>query len=499
MDEGPVGAGAADRDGRRLRTVVIGAGAAGICLTKDLLEAGFDDVVLLERNGGVGGTWLVNRYPGCECDVQSALYSFSWAPKPDWSKPYGTQPEILGYLEGLAADHGVLPHCRFGVEVTGATWDGDAATWTVTTASGEEVVGDVLVAAVGMFREPALPDIEGLDTFTGEMFHSARWDDGCDLRDKRVAVIGSAASAVQLTPKVAAVAGQLHLFQRSANWVLPKIDAPYSADELAHQREHPEIQAAFRAEIYKHMDAGMTFSDPVQLAEREAAGLDAIAVVEDPDVRARLTPDHPFGCKRPLFANDYYPTFNRPNVELVTDPIARIVPGGVETADGTVRAVDVIVLATGFSTTRYVSSIDVVGRDGVTLAEAWSDGAQAFLGITTAGFPNLFMLYGPNTNNGSILTMLEAQSAHIVAQLRRLVDEDLAWVDVRPEAMAAYNEEVQAAIAGVAVWQAGCTNYYRSPSGRVVTQWPFSMTDYRERTGRVDPDCFESVARTTAG
>jgi cation diffusion facilitator CzcD-associated flavoprotein CzcO len=229
----------------------------------------------------------------------------------------------------------------------------------------------------------------------------------------------------------------------------------------------------------------------VQLAEREAVGLDAIAVVEDPDVRARLTPDHPFGCKRPLFANDYYPTFNRPNVELVTEPIARIVPGGVAAADGTVREVDVIVLATGFSTTRYVSSIDVVGRDGVTLAEAWSDGAQAFLGITTAGFPNLFMLYGPNTNNGSILTMLEAQSAHIVAQHRRLVDEDLAWVDVRPEVMAAYNDEVQAAIAGVAVWQADCTNYYRSPSGRVVTQWPFSMTNYRERTERVDSDDYD--------
>ena len=298
-------------------------------------------------------------------------------------------------------------------------------------------------------------------------------------------------------PQVAQEAGRLHLFQRTANWVLPKVDDPYSEEELAHQREHPEIQAAFRAEVYKHMDAGMTFSDPGPLAEREAVGLDAIAVVEDPAVRAALVPDHPFGCKRPLFSNNYYPTFNRPDVELVTDPIDRIVPEGVVTADGTLREADTIVLATGFSTTRYVSSIEVTGRDGRRLDEEWVDGARAYLGITTPGFPNLFMLYGPNTNNGSILTMLEAQSAHIVAHVVRLRDEGLAWVDVRPGAATAYDDEVQRGIAGVAVWQAGCGGYYRSPSGRVVTQWPFSMTDYRDRTEVIDPDAFEAVPLAT--
>jgi cation diffusion facilitator CzcD-associated flavoprotein CzcO len=474
-----------------VRIAVIGAGAGGICVTKELLDAGFDDVVVLERNPGVGGTWLINRYPGCECDVQSALYSFSWSPKPDWSKPYGTQPEILDYLRGLAGTHGVLSHCRFGVTVTGATWEPDSARWRITTSSGDEFEAEVLVAAVGMFREPSLPDIVGIDTFAGTMFHSARWDGDHDLSGERVAVIGSAASAVQLAPPVAKVAGQLHLFQRTANWVLPKIDDPYSEEELAHQREHPEVQAAFRAQIYEHMDAGMTFSDPGPLAEREAAGLDAIAVVEDPTVRAALVPDHPFGCKRPLFSNNYYPTFNRPDVELVTDPIDRIVPEGVVTADGTLREVDTIVLATGFSTTRYVSSIGVTGRDGRRLDEEWADGARAYLGITTPGFPNLFMLYGPNTNNGSILTMLEAQSAHVVAQVRRLRDEGLAWVDVRPGAAARYDDEVQRGIAGVAVWLAACGGYYRSPSGRVVTQWPFSMTNYRNRTEVIDRDAFE--------
>jgi cation diffusion facilitator CzcD-associated flavoprotein CzcO len=292
---------------------------------------------------------------------------------------------------------------------------------------------------------------------------------------------------------VARVAGRLHVYQRTPNWVLPKIDDPYSEEELAHQREHPEIQAAFRAEIYKHMDAGMTFSDPGPLAEREALVLDALAVVEDPAVRAALVPDHPFGCRRPLFSNDYYPTFNRPNVRLVTDPIDRVVAEGVVTTDGTLREADTIILATGFSTTRYVSSIEVTGRDGRRLDEEWVDGARAYLGITTPGFPNLFMLYGPNTNNGSILTMLECQSAHTVAQVRRLRDEGLAWVDVRPESAADYDDEVQRGIADVEVWQADCGGYYRSPSGRVVTQWPFSMTNYRERTAVIDPDAFESA------
>jgi len=477
--------------GRRVRIAVIGAGAGGICVTKDLLDAGFEDVVVLERNEGVGGTWLINRYPGCECDVQSALYSFSWAPKPDWSKPYGTQPEILDYLCRLAEAHGVLSHTRFGVTVTGATWQAGTSTWRVATSSGADVEAEVLVAAVGMFREPSLPDIEGIDTFGGTMFHSALWDGDHDLSDERVAVIGSAASAVQLVPQVAKVAGRLHLFQRTPNWVLPKIDDPYSEEELAHQRDHPEIQAAFRAEIYRHMDAGMTFADPGPLAERESAALDAMAVVEDPAVRAALVPDHPFGCKRPLFSNNYYPTFNLPTVELVTDRIDRIVPEGVVTDDGTLREVDTILLATGFSTTRYVSSTDVTGRDGRRLAEEWADGARAYLGIATPGFPNLFMLYGPNTNNGSILTMLEAQSTHIVSQVRRLRDEGLAWVDVRPEAAAAYDDEIQRGIAGVAVWQVDCGGYYRAPSGRVVTQWPFSMTDYRERTETIDPGAFE--------
>jgi cation diffusion facilitator CzcD-associated flavoprotein CzcO len=484
-----------NRGTRRLRIAIVGAGAGGLCLAKDLLAAGIDDFVLLEKNDGVGGTWRLNRYPGCECDVQSALYSFSWAPKQDWSKPYGTQPEILAYLEGIAEELGILGHCRFNSEVTSAVWDQDVARWRLETSAGDVVEAEVVVGAVGMFREPSLPDIEGLESFGGNLVHSARWVDHDDdvVAGKRVAVVGSAASAIQLVPEVAKVAEQLHMFQRTANWVLPKVDEPYTEAELAHFREHPEIQLTFRNQIYAHMDIGMTFSDPGPLAEREVIGLAAMEVVEDPDVRAKLVPDHPFGCKRPLFSNNFYPTFNRTNVELVTEPIIRVSAEGVITADGIVRSVDTIVLATGFTTTRYLSSIPVTGRDGRRLDEAWADGAQAYVGMTTSGFPNLFFLYGPNTNNGSILTMLEAQSSHVVAQVQRLVEEQLAWVDVRPEAMASYNEEVQAAIAAIPVWQFDCNGYYRSSTGRIVTQWPFSMSEFARRAGTIDPTAFESA------
>lgn len=474
---------------RRVQVAVIGAGPGGLCLAKELLDAGFDDFVLLERRDGPGGTWRVNTYPGCACDVQAALYSFSWEIKPDWSRPYPPQPEILAYFEGVAEKYGLLPHCRFDTEVSAARWDESSCTWTVSSSDGD-VTADVLVSAVGMFKEPALPDIEGIESFGGTMFHTARWDAGHDLTDERVAVIGSAASAVQLVPEIAKTAGQVYLFQRTANWVLPKPDTPYTEEELERFRTEPEAVLAMRAELYKHMDEGMTFDDPAVLAEREAAGLAAIDVVRDVGLREKLRPRHPFGCKRPLFSNVYYEAFNRPNLELVTEPVERIVPRGVVTADGVERAVDTVLLATGFSTTRYVSVIDVVGRRGQHIGDLWRDGPQAYLGITTPGFPNLFMLYGPNTNNGSILTMIEAQVAHVVGHLRRLRDEGLPWVEPRPEATEAYNDEVQAAIGRVAVWQFGCNGYYKSRTGRIVTQWPMSMSEYARRTRRIDPDAY---------
>ena len=482
------GSNSGDRD---VRVAIIGAGPGGLCMGKRLLDEGFQDFVLIEKSDSVGGTWNLNRYPGCECDVQSALYSFSFKFKTDWSKPYGTQPEILEYLRDLAQEYGLLPHLRLGDGVTSAEWNHATATWTLTLDSGDTVTADAVVSAIGMFNGLARPDIEGLESFAGTMFHSAQWNWDHDLAGERVAVIGSAASAVQFVPEIIKTAGQVYLFQRTPNWVMPKVDTPYAGEELDAFRADPTPLLEFRAEVEANMNRGMLFSDSERLSVIIAAGLQAMDVVKDPDVKAKLLPNHPFGCKRPLLSNYYFATFNEPNLELVTEPIDRVTGTAVITHDGVAREVDTVILATGFATTRYLSAIQVVGRDGRRIDDAWDDGAQAYLGVTTAGFPNMFMLYGPNTNNGSILTMIEYQVEHVLGHLNRLAHEGIAWIDVKPEPMARYNAEVQRAIAGVEVWNAGCNSYYRSPSGRVVTQWPFTMTEFQDRTATIDPDEFE--------
>jgi cyclohexanone monooxygenase len=474
-----------------MHIAIVGAGPSGLCLAVKLIEAGFDEFTIIERHDGVGGTWRRNTYPGAACDVQTALYSFSFEPKVDWSRPYASQPEILDYMEMVADKYAVLPHCRFGVEVTGADWDDRSGCWHVALSTGESLRAEVLVSAIGMFNDLAWPDIPGLDGFAGTTFHSADWNWDHDLHGETVAVIGSAASAVQFVPEIVKTAGMVHLFQRTANWVLPKMDTPYTAEEMEAFRTDPAVMAKLRQEVFDRIEGTVTFSDPEMVARSQALGQAAIDVVEDPETRRKLVPDHPWGCKRPLMSNDFYPAFNRPNLELVTEQIVRVEPGAVVTSDGRVRKVDTIILATGFEATRYTSAIEVVGRDGVRLEDAWKGGAAAYLGVTTAGFPNMFMLYGPNTNNGSILTMIEAQVGHILDHLHRLTELGAAWVDVRPEVMAAYNQEIQAAIDGVTVWGAGCNGYYRTPEGRVVTQWPHTMGEFQRRCAEADWDGFE--------
>jgi len=480
---------------RAPRIAIIGAGPGGLCMAVRLAQEGFDDYVVLEQASGVGGTWHWNRYPGCACDIPSHLYSFSFEIKRDWTRPYAPQPEILAYMEHVAQKYGVLPHCRFGCAVRSATWNEERGAWTLALASGEAVEAEIVVSAIGMFNELVRPDIAGLDSFAGTSFHSGRWRWDHDLTGRRVAVIGSAASAVQFVPEIVKQAAQVYLFQRTANWVIPKLDTPYTEAELERFRTDPDAALALRSEIYAQVDGGMTFSDPEACAKIEAAGLAAIDVVRDPELREKLRPDHPWGCKRPLVSNDYYAAFNRENLELVTEPIARIEPDAVVTADGRARRADTLILATGFSATHYLSAIPVTGRDGRRIEDAWSDGARAYLGVTTAGFPNLFMLYGPNTNNGSILAMIECQVEYALRQIGRIAREDLAWLDVRSDPMERYNDEIQRAIAGVRVWQAGCTGYYRTPGGRVVTQWPHSMTEFRMRTQKPDAEVYEVAPR----
>ena len=478
---------------RSLRVAIIGAGPGGLCMASRLRDAGFDDITILEKGNGVGGTWYHNRYPGCACDIPSHLYSFSFEPKVDWSRPYAPQPEIRAYFERFAEKYDLLQHCRFGAEVESAVWSDEQARWTVGVANGESGEAEIVISALGMFNDLAEPVIEGLDAFEGTRFHSARWNWDHDLSGETVGVIGSAASAVQFVPEIVKQAGQVYLFQRTANWVLPKLDDPFTDEMIAAFKADPSIPKAIRNEIFTGVNNGMTFSDPSVLAEFEAAGLGAIDIIEDPAVREKLRPQHPFGCKRPLVSNAFYPAFNRPNLELVTDGIDHIGTNEIVTLDGKHREIDTMILATGFSATSYLSAIDVRGRGGLRISDAWKDGAAAYLGMSTSGFPNLFMLYGPNTNNGSILTMLEAQVGYALRQVQRIADESLAWIDVLPEPMARFNDEVQEAISNVKVWNAGCTGYYRTPSGRVVTQWPYSMSDFATRAAAPDPELYESV------
>ncbi len=476
---------------RTLRIAIIGAGPGGLCMAIKLKEAGFEDVVLFEKSDRVGGTWNHNRYPGCACDIQSELYSFSFDVNSGWTRPYAPQPEILAYLDGVAERHAILPHCRFGLEVTGAAWSDGKSEWALRLGDGSTYTADIVVSGLGMFNDLAYPAIEGLETFAGACFHTAKYDWSHNLTGRRVAVIGSAASAIQMVPEIVKTAGQVDYYQRTANWVLPKEDVPYSEEVLRQRAADPSLVVARRNEIYDSIDSGTGFLNETRRLELEAIGRVVIEVVRAPETREKLLPNHPWGCKRPLFSNDYYASFNRSNLALITDPIERITKSGV-VAGGVLRPVDTLILATGFAANRYLSAIDVTGRGGLSIHDAWKDGAEAYLGVTTAGFPNLFQLYGPNTNNGSIITMIEFQVDHVVALVKRIKEEGLAWLDVRPEAMALYNEEIQKAIGEVSVWQANCNHYYASASGRIVTQYPHSMTTFKQAAAAVSPDVFET-------
>lgn len=464
---------------------------------KRLREAGIDDFVILDKASGVGGTWWYNTYPGAECDVQSHLYSFSFEPKLDWSRPYAGQAEILGYFNHVADKYGLRPHIRFDTTITAARWSDTDDRWRVTTADGRTYEAEVVVSAIGMFNNIVWPQIDGIADFKGDYWHSARWNHDIDLTGKHVGVVGIAASAIQFVPQIAPKVGSLHLYQRTANWVVPKGNEPYTQEQIDYYRAHPEAVRKSREDLYNVWNSLCTFQEKALMKKIEESGLARIAEVKDPETRTKLTPHHPFGCRRPLFADNYYPVFNRDNVTLDTTDIERITPRGVRTVDGVETEFDVIIYSTGFETTTYLNAIEVSGRGGVTLNEAWRDGAMAYRGVTTAGFPNLYMLYGPNTNQGCILYMIEQEVDYVMRQLGRMDAERLAWLDVKRQAMVAYNDELQKVMSTIDVWQASCGGefYYRSSTGRLVTQFPGTMDDFTDVTHRADNDAYEVKSR----
>jgi cation diffusion facilitator CzcD-associated flavoprotein CzcO len=423
------------------------------------------------------------------------VYSFTFGLNPHWSRSYAAQPEILEYMRKTVTDLDLWPHIRLNTGIASATWDEGTATWQLITNTGEHIEADVLISGQGMFGELKLPAIEGRETFGGAAMHTGAWDESVDLEGKRVAVVGSAASGVQSIPEIAKVAGHLTVFQRSANWVLPKEDVEHTPEQLAKfAREEGALQE-YHDGIMAFLGPSSPFSNPEIMGAAEWVAAVAIEEVEDLETRKKLTPTTPWGCMRPLFSNHYYATFNRPNVSLVTDAIERITPTGIVTADGVEHEVDVIVFATGYVVDKFASRIPITGRGGLSLDEAWADGAQAHLGITTSGFPNLFILYGPNTNQGSLIPMIEYEAQYAVKAIKAMDEAGIDWIDVRPEVMDAYNTELQAALDGIEVWKGGCSHYYLSESGRMVTQYPHSMFHFRDSVSQPDLDEFEVGTR----
>jgi cation diffusion facilitator CzcD-associated flavoprotein CzcO len=475
---------------------VVGAGFGGLVAAHRLAGVGVDDVVILERGDGVGGTWRANTYPGAACDVPSHLYSLSFAPNPHWSRTYATQPEILAYVEDCYDRLDVRRKVRCGTEVVSATWDDGRATWEVVDRTGRRWRSRVLVSAVGLFHTPFVPDLAGLAEFGSTVFHSARWDHDHDLSTQRVAVIGTGASAIQVVPAIVGRTAHLDLYQRSPAWVVPRIDRAFTAEEQEEFASDPELLARHREEIYQFFEQSPAFV----VGDPSAAMLGGLAAsylerkVPDPELRRRLTPDYPFGCKRVLISSDFYPAVQRDDVELVTSPIERITPDGVRTADGGERPCDTIVLCTGFRAAEYLCGLEVTGREGVTLHDYWAGRPRAFHGLVVPGFPNLFFLYGPNTNQGgnSILLMLEAQAGYVAGAMEALRDRHLASVEVSGPAMGRYLDELERALAST-VWR-GCATYFHSPQGEIVTQLPHTAGWYAEAVRHFDPADFEVTA-----
>ena len=476
---------------------IIGAGFGGIGMAARLLRAGFGDVTVLEKADRVGGVWAANSYPGAACDIPAALYSFSFAPKPDWSRRYPLQEEIRDYLEETARRFGVLPLIRFGTEVCDARFDDAAGDWVLTLADGGTHRTDVLVSACGQLSSPSVPAIPGREQFTGTAFHSARWRHDHDLAGRRVAVVGTGASAIQFVPHVVREAAHTTLFQREAPHVLPKPDRGYGSGLRAAFRRVPGLLALDRAVTYARLEwraLGFTRRpELLRVADRMNERL-LTAQVHDPVLRRVLTPQGAPGCKRILLSDDYYAALDCPDVDVVTAPITRVLPTGVLTADGVAHPVDTIIWGTGFTATDFLTPMTVTGAGGRILRQAWRDGAEAYLGISVSGFPNLFLLYGPNTNLGhnSIVFMLESQFRYVLGAVRRIAATG-APLDVRPEVQRSFAAWVQRRITAT-VWERGCTSWYRTTSGRNTTNWPDFTFAYRMRTRRFDPSKYTATA-----
>ncbi|WP_372735923.1 flavin-containing monooxygenase [Nocardioides sp.] len=481
------------------RVVIIGAGFGGFSAAKSLRDAGVGDITILERASDIGGVWRDNTYPGAACDVPSALYSWSWSLNPSWPRTYSAQADILDYIQKSVAEAGLGDLVRTNQQVTGLSYDDGTRTWSVSTATGETYEADIVISALGQLSNPVIPDLPGRDTFEGPAFHSARWRHDVDLDGARVAVVGTGASAIQFVPGIVDRVGSMTVFQRSAPYVVPKPDVSYPGSHRRLVGRFPRLLGTERGSVFRltevlnrALEGESRTSKPVLKSLESSWRMHLRRQVKDPALRQKLRPDHPIGCKRILFSNNWYPALDRDHVEVVTEAVAGVEPSGVRTADGTLHEADVIIWGTGFAATDFLGSITVTGRDGADLGALWAEGAHAHLGITVPGFPNLFCVYGPNTNLGgsSIIGMLEAQAGYIAQVARRIAEGPERAFEVKAEAEAAYDREMQDRLRD-SIW-ASCDNWY-TDGARITTNWPGLVAEYQSRLREVDWNELEPV------
>jgi cyclohexanone monooxygenase len=474
---------------------IVGAGLGGIAMGTQLAHRGYG-FTIFDRGDDFGGTWRKNTYPGAACDVPSHFYSYSFAPNPRWSKTFADQPEILAYLQKVVAEHGLGEHLVPRTRITTLRWSDTDQRWTLTCEDGQSREFDIVVSAVGMLDVPNIPDIPGSNRFRGRAFHSSHWDHSKSTAGERVASIGTGASAIQYVPAIAASTAHLTVFQRTPIWVSPRFDNPFTPEQQElFERDPAEALKVRDAARQEYESANFAADSAMTKQLTDIAHSYLLRKVTDPDLRAKLTPSYPVGCKRPLQSRNWFPTFALPNVTLETSPIVEFTERGLRTADGAEHKVDTVIYGTGFRATDFLGSLDVYGRGGRRLHDDWIDGAEAYLGTVVAGYPNLFTLYGPNTNGvTSIIYILEVQTEFV----RRVLDDmgcrQLQAVEIKQQIHDAYNAEIQRAMTGT-VWLANCNNYFRHSNGKVITQFPYQGQTFGERLSRVGLDEFHQFAK----
>ena len=471
--------------------LIVGAGFSGLCMAIKLLEAGMKSFLIIEKSDDIGGTWWDNRYPGCACDIPSHLYSFSFAPSTEWTRMYPGQQEIHDYLKRCVERYGLAPYLRLNTRFQEAIWDESKSVWNATAGGGMRIRARVLVSGMGALHVPRYPDIKGIDRFKGPAFHSAAWDHGVDLDGKNVAVVGTGASAIQFVPQIAPRVGKLHLFQRTPPWIVPRLDFAFSEKWKTRFRSIPITRWALRQFIFCRQEfrvLGFLGNESIRKKAQDIALRHLARGINDPNVRAALTPNYQLGCKRVLVSDDYYPTLNRSNVELVTEGITEVCEHSIVTSDGVERPIDVLIYGTGFRATEPLIGCRLVGKGGVEIHDAWQKRMSAYLGVTVTGFPNLFILLGPNTGLGhnSVILMIEAQVRYTMNCLEMMKRRKQRVLEVRQEIQQRFVEEIYRRMSGT-VWQSGgCHSWYQDQNtGEITTLWPGSVVSYLRRTRSV--------------